>query len=312
MKVTMQDRLLSEYYLLPMNLYASMDPHPDPAVLARRDDVLPSRGGRGVFPMLPPGAEPRPVDGVLARFSGERGPRLFGQIQTEGAPDEGLVAEWVVLDTAIAEVARARRVPGVSACDPASVRSADFAAELPPGRYQVGFTLRDANGRRGVIRSQVELSAPLATLTLSDAVATCGKPDVSASGGAPAVRIEALPGGEVSGAGPLTVYFEMYDLRPDETGTSHFEYEATVRSAEKDSRIWLQRLLAPRPRIPAISAGRREEHPGSLRRQFVSIPVGELADGRYRLEILVRDLNAGTEATTRVGFIKRRIGGAGS
>ncbi|MGH7730808.1 MAG: GWxTD domain-containing protein, partial [Candidatus Eiseniibacteriota bacterium] len=112
MQVQMQDRLLSEYYLLPIDLYADRDPRPDPAALARRDDLLSSRGGRGVFPMLPPKAEPRAVDAVLARFSGERGPRLFGQIQTAGGPDEGLVAEWVVLDTAMAEVARARREPG--------------------------------------------------------------------------------------------------------------------------------------------------------------------------------------------------------
>jgi len=314
MDVQMHDRLLSEHYMRPTSMDADLDPRPDPAALARRDDVLVSRGGRGVFPLLPPGAQPRKVDGVIARFSGERGPRLFGQIQTEGAPDEALVAEWVVLDTAMAEVARARREPGASPCNPAAVRSADFAAELPPGRYQVGLTLRDAAGRRGVFRSEVDLSAPLATLTLSDAVATCGRPDVTAPppGGAPAVRIEVLPGGEVSGAGPLTVYFEMYDLRPDETGTSRFEYEATVRSAEKDSRIWIQRLLAPRPRIPAISAGRREEQPGSLRRQLVSIPVAELADGRYRLDIRVRDLNAGTDATTNVAFVKRTRTAAGS
>ncbi len=264
--------------------------------------------------MLPPGAQPRKVDAVVARFSGERGPRLFGQVETTGSPGDSLWAEWVVLDTTMAEVARATRVLGVSACDPASLRSADFVSELPPGRYQAGITVRDGAGGRGVLRRSVGLSVAPATLSLSDAVVTCGRPDISPPppGVPPAVRIEASPGGEVSGSGPLTVYLEMYDLRPDETGRSRFEYECTVRSAEKDSRIWLQRLLQPRPRLPQISASRREEQPGNMRRQFVSIPVGELADGRYRLDITVRDLNAGEEAATHVGFVKRTPAPAGS
>ncbi len=314
MQVQMQDRLLSEYYLLPMDLYVETDPRPDPQVLARRDDVLISRGGRGVFPVLPPGARPRPLDGVLARFRGERGPRLFGQVVTRGAPDDSLWAEWVVLDSTTAEVARATRAPGASACDPASQRAADFAAELPPGRYQVGITVWDGAGRRGVLRAPVELSATPDALTLSDAVVTCRRPDISpaAPGTPPAVRIEASPSGEVSGAGPLTVYLEMYDLTPDENDRSRFEYECTVRSAEKDPRFWIQRLLQPRPRIPQISASRREEQPGRLRRQFVSIPIGELGDGRYRLDIKVRDLNAQSEAATSVDFVKRTRPGVGS
>jgi GWxTD domain-containing protein len=307
MQVQMQDRLLSEYYLLPISEYEEMDPSPDPQVLALRSDVLSSRGGRGVFPMLPPGARPRPVEGVLARFSGERGPRLLGQVQTQGGPGDSLWAEWVVLDSAMIEVARATHEPGVSACDPASIRAADFAAELPPGRYQVGITVHDAFGRRGLFRAPIDLAAAPAMLTLSDAVVTCGRPDVTppAPGVTPSVHFEASPGGEVMGSGPLTVYFEMYDLRPDENGQSRFEYECTVRSAEKDPRIWIQRLLQPRPRIPEISATRREEQPGNLRRQFVTIPVAELADGRYRLDITVRDLNAGSQAVARVTFVKR-------
>ncbi|HKQ58087.1 MAG TPA: hypothetical protein VJY35_09485, partial [Candidatus Eisenbacteria bacterium] len=188
------------------------------------------------------------------------------------------------------------------------------AAELAPGTYQVGLTIRDGRGRRGVLRSTVALTAAPPALSLSDAVVTCGRPDVSAPapGAAPAIRIQALPSGVVRGTGPLTVYFEMYDLSPDSQGIARFEYEATVRSAEKDPRIWIQRLLAPRPKIPSISAGRREEQPGNLRRQFVSIPIAELADGRYRLDIKVRDLNAGTEATTYVSFVRRAGAGAAS
>jgi GWxTD domain-containing protein len=307
MQVLMQDRLLSEYYLLPMDVDRDNDPRPDPVVLARRGDVLSSRLGRGVFPLLPPGARPRPVSGVLARFRGEHDARVFGQAITKGAPGDTVWAEWVVLDSGMVEVARASREAGVSACSPGSERTADFAADLPPGRYQVGITLRDAAGRRGVLRAPVELKAAAGTLTLSDAVVTCGRPEVSAAapGSAPAVHIDASPGGEVSGDGPLTVYLEMYDLKPDPRGQSRFEYECTVRSAEKDPRFWIQRLLQPRPRIPQISASRRDEQPGSLRRQFVSIPIADLAAGRYRLDVKVRDLNAESEAITSVDFVKR-------
>ena len=311
MQVQMQDRVLSEYYLLPMSSDTDMDPRPDPAVLAARSDLLASRGGRGVFPLLPPRAVARPLDAVLARFAGEHGPRLLGQAETPGGPDEAITAEWVVLDSAMVEVARVARTTGVSACDPTTLRTADFASDLRPGRYQVGISVRDGSGGRGAYRSEIELGAPPAALTLSDAVVTCGRPDVTAAGGAsPAVRIEANPDAVVTGAGPLTVYFEMYDLRPDENGQSRFEYECTVRSADRDPRIWIARLLQPRPRIPEISASRREEQPGNLRRQFVSIPVGELAEGRYRLDIVVRDLNAGSEATTSVRFAKVAAGGS--
>jgi hypothetical protein len=85
-----------------------------------------------------------------------------------------------------------------------------------------------------------------------------------------------------------------------------------VRSADKDPRIWIQRLLQPRPKIPEISASRRDEQPGSLRRQFVSVPVGELNEGRYVLDIKVRDLNAGEEAVTHVPFVKRAGSGTGT
>jgi len=170
----------------------------------------------------------------------------------------------------------------------------------------VGITLRDAAGRRGVLRAPVELKAAPGTLALSDAVVTCGHPEVSVTpGSSPAVHIEASPSGEVSGDGPLTVYLEMYDLKPGPGGQSRFEYECTVRSAEKDPRFWIQRLLQPRPRIPQISATRRDEQPGTLRRQFVSIPIGDLADGRYRLDVKVRDLNAESEVITSVDFVKR-------
>jgi hypothetical protein len=128
MEVQMQDRVLSEYYLLPVSMVQDMDPRPDPTVLAARGDVIASRGGRGVFPLLPPRTQTRPVAAVLARFAGEHGPRLMGQVETPGGPDDAITAEWVVLDTAMVEGARVSRAAGVSACDPTTLRAADFAS----------------------------------------------------------------------------------------------------------------------------------------------------------------------------------------
>ncbi len=306
MRVALQDRLLSEYFQLPIDLYEDPDPAPDPDSLASRGDAIATAGGRGVFPMLPPGVKPRPIDGALARFEGEGGPRLLAQLEAAGDPGDSLSAEWVVLDSARAEVARAARVLIPSACDPAEAQVGDFAAELPPGHYVVGLTVRDREGRRGLFRASADLARSDSALGLSDVVVSCGLPfPGSLASGAPAVRLEPNPAARVSGSDPLTAYFEIYHLAAGPDGRAHFEYVYTVSTAERDRRVWIQRALQPRPRrLPLISASRAEEQEGALRRQFVSVPIEALPAGRYRLEIRVRDLIAGGDATGSVEFTR--------
>ncbi|HYM81794.1 MAG TPA: GWxTD domain-containing protein [Candidatus Limnocylindria bacterium] len=304
MTVTMEDRLLSEFYLPPITRDPPVGREPNPAVLAARDDVLPTRGGRGVFPLLPPGARRLPVDGVLARFEAGSGPQLLAFLEAAGEPGDTLWAEWVVLDTARHELARGRRDLAPSPCDPVARRAAEFASVLPPGDYIAGLSVRDPRGGRGVFRAPIRIEPPPRTLSLSDVLVACGAPQVEGPGPEPSVRLQANPGARVAGADPLTVYFETYHLRPGGDGRSRFELEYTVHSAARDRRVWIQRLLAPRPEIPAISAIRREEQAGTLRRQYVSIPIQGLPLGRYRLEIRVRDLVAAVEALRTVEFEK--------
>jgi GWxTD domain-containing protein len=304
MRVAMQDRLLSEYYQLPVAVQASNDPVPDPDSLERRSDVLGAGGGRGVFPRLPPGTRRRPVDGAVARFEGPGGPRLLAQLEADGPPDDSLWAEWVVLDSSRAEVARARRTLVPSACEPAEKQVADFASQLAPGRYLVGLTVLDRAGRRGLFRSEVELPPPKAQLSLSDVVVSCGLPFQDPNEGAPAVRLEPNPSARVSAREPLTAYFEIYHLQPDREGRARFEYVYTVRSAEKDRRIWIQRAFQPRPQVPQISASREAEQVGSMRRQFVRVPVQSLPAGKYRLEVTVRDRIADVEARGAAEFVR--------
>ncbi len=298
MMVTLEDRLLAEHYLLPITMTHDPDPVPDPAVVAGLSGSLGTRSGRGVFPLLPPGTTPLPLESVLARFEGERGPRVLVQFETPGGPADSLWADWSVLDSAGVVRARASRPLAPSACAAATKRVGDFAAELAPGPYVVSVTVRDGANGRGVLRRSVELAAPGTALALSDVVLACGPPQ----GGA-VVRIEPNPAARVVGAGPLAAYFEIYHLRPDGDGLARFEYVYSVRSLARDQRHWVQKLFVPAPPA-AVSVSREEQHLGGLRRQFISVPVTELAPGRYRLEITVRDKVAGEEATRRLDFTK--------
>jgi hypothetical protein len=218
-------------------------------------------------------------------------------LEAVAPPGDSLTAQVVVVDSTGREVARAAHPLAPSACEAARYRVADFTQELPPGRYTVGISVR-AGARRGSARVPVELLAPGALLALSDVVVTCGTPVTLGS----SVRLDPNPLARVPAGAPLTAYFEIYHLTQDADGQSRFEYEYRVRSADRDPRIWLQRVLSPRPAASELQVSRRETNAGALRRQFVSVPVNSLPAGNYQLEIVVRDLRTGGEARGSAPF----------
>lgn len=298
MTVNLLDRVLAEYYLLQRYADHPPDPVPDPDSLARRDLVA-TPGVRGLFPTLPPGAKRIPLAGQVSRFEGAGRPRIVATLEVPAGPADSLVADYVVMDSLEHVVARGARTLSPSACAADRFRVADFASDLPPGGYRVGLSVRGPGGR-GALRLPVRLPAADSALALSDLVVTCGTPaPLEAS-----VRLAANPAARVVGEDPLTAYFEIYHLATGADGQARFEVGWTVRSQERDSRVWLQRLLAPRPAPPTIEATRRESNTGPLRRQFVSVPVRSLPPGRYRLEVSVRDLLSGAEAAGGVSFVR--------
>jgi len=299
--VSMQDRVLSEYYQLPISLDRDMDPRPDPDSL-RRQDLLEMRGGRAVFPPRPPGARALPLRGQLAVFAGSGTARVFAGLETPAGLGDSSWAEWVVLDTAMRVVHRDGHALSPSACDPTAVRVADFLTELPPGDYDVGLSVR-AGAARGSTRLRAQVPPPDPGLRVSDLVVTCGAPESAPV----AVRLAPNPAARVGPEEPLTAYFEVTGLVPGSDGLARFSYEYLVRSTERDPRVWLQRLLQPRPAAPSLFARREDENPGELRRQFLRVPVRSLPAGRYRLELRVRDLSTGAEVRRTADF--ERSGG---
>jgi GWxTD domain-containing protein len=304
MTVSLQDRVLSEYYLLPVAYDHDPDPRPNPDSLARLDAVE-TNDSRGVFPTLPPRARPIEVRGEVARFTGERGPRLFAALEAAATPADTLSASFVVIDSAGREVARTSGSLAPSACEADRFRVADFAAELPPGHYLVGLGVR-GGARRGAVRGSIDLTRPDSVLALSDVVVTCGAPQVAG----PAVRLAPNPMARVPAGSPLTAYFEIYHLHAGADGQSRFRYVYRVLPGERDRRVWIQRALAPRANGPLIEASREETNDGPLRRQFISVPVPSLLTGHYRLEIRVTDLQSGEEAVGEAEFTRPAAGAA--
>ena len=298
MRVVLNDRSLHGRFEPAVSRDFEFGSVPNPAALSRRGDLMALDGGRAVFPTLPSRNLRIEVAGLTARFEGDRGPRLFAQVQAIGSPVDTLASRWVVLDSTGREVARGGGRLAVSACDPGARQLAELSQELPAGRYRLALSVRDGRHRKGLFRAEVELPRPDAAFDLSDVVLACGNPTLFAHG--PAVRLDANVESRVTGPGPLAAYFEIYRLAPDADGMAHFEVEYAVRRLSEAARRGAKR---PR-REPVLlsSTSRQEAQVAGLRRQFVSVPVLSLAPGRYQLEIRVRDLTAGTQAERAVAF----------
>ena len=75
-----------------------------------------------------------------------------------------------------------------------------------------------------------------------------------------------------------------------------------MRSATPDRRIWIQRWLSPKRDGEGLGFTRQDKVLGTVRRQYVSVPLTGLLPGRYLLEVTVRDVLTGDERRSAVEF----------
>ena len=130
--------------------------------------------------------------------------------------------------------------------------------------------------------------APAATsLTLSDLVPVCSTPDVILERNT--VRLDPALPVAIRGEAALQAYFEVYRLQLGADGRSTFDYEYEVHALGADRRPWYRKLAALGQRPALVSVRSSQSGSGPVRRQFISVPCRELAPGRYRLTLRVRD-----------------------
>jgi hypothetical protein len=320
MNVFLEDRYLNESYDLPISMFWDVEPRPLPEALERGlEGGRFSLAGRGVFSARRPGTELlhgelRP--GLFRRVKGfdpasgvSRSDRvgrleLYLAVEDLGA-SEGLRSEAVVFDSTWREVGRFRSV-GASWCASERDRVVQFNFDLPEGRYYLGVSARDEQGRaEAAWRMPIEISEPFpGKLEMSDLELACEFiPDTL--GGPFDKSLYAIlpsPRHEVARERPLGVYFEIYGLVPDESGYSKLSIEYTIRSAEPDKRPFFLKIFNPGNDHPRVHAIHTEETPGRSRFQYVSTDLENPEPGPYRLEIKVTDQNSNQVAAKSVDF----------
>jgi hypothetical protein len=298
--VVLRDLILSWNYELPRTVEPAVETLADEGAV-EANGLVGAAGGRAVFSPLLPDVRRLVVDERVSRLQTTAGGLLLAQLEVPGTPGDSLQAQAVVLDTAGTRVARGEAQLSPSRCDPAGMRTADFTFSVPPGDYRVAVAVSDGRGARGVARAISTVMPERGTLELSDVVPVCGTYDAG-SQGAP-VRLAPNVNAYVEDAAVLNAYYEIYNLRAGEDGLAQFEYSYDVHSIGRDLRPWYERILSPGDHSH-LSVHSTESSPAPLRRQFISIPVASMPPGYYRLDVVVKDLLAGTRVVRSLEFHK--------
>ena len=101
---------------------------------------------------------------------------------------------------------------------------------------------------------------------------------------------------------PVYVYFELYNLTPSESGLTSFEVEYTLTQLRhKGIRKLLSIFGSGKKPTTAVSVERLGETPDSA--EYLSLDLSRAGRGDFRLDIKVKDRNAGTEKETSLELV---------
>ncbi len=294
MSVRLWDRSLTHHYELPYSGTRDLDPRPDPVVLAGRPELMALGAGRGVFRALPPGSAPIPLAASVTRFPQGDSTRVLAHVFAPATPVDTLEGAWALADANGRIVVRGTEPLSPAACAPGEQSVAEFSALLPPGEYVVHLSVSGSRHRRGIARTTTHVDAFEAGLAMSDLIFMCTPPLIATGPGV--VHAEPDLSRRVGRSRDATIYYELDRLVTDRSGRARFAYTYSVHRAATDSR--------PVHGAPVFEATREEATLGAHRRQFVSVPVGNLKPGPYELRLVVRDLANGRTVERRIRFTR--------
>ncbi len=300
MTVRIEDTVLSQHYEMPRTDSMVVEARVD-TVVAEQNGLVSASAGRAAFSPLLPGVHRIAVEGRVSRFPRASGAHLLAQFEMPGSPLDTLAAECIVLDSTGQRIASQTARPDPSRCDPATLRTMEFAFDLPAGRYRLAFAVNDSRAGRGVARAALTVDDTRTGLSMSDVVPVCGAYDASAGQGP--VRLAPNVGSSFEGAARLHAYFEVNGLATDTAGLSSFDLAYEVHRLNGDPLPWYRRMVGAHADA-RVAVHTEESSPGSLRRQFVQVPLDGLPAGTYRLDVHVHDRLGGATVTRSLAFVR--------
>jgi hypothetical protein len=102
---------------------------------------------------------------------------------------------------------------------------------------------------------------------------------------------------------PLTVYYEVYNLALNREGKSSYQISYSIKMLETN-----QSFLSS---IAGVFSGKKESSTSSvtvkegksgIEREYIGFDISELPTGVASLEIKVKDLNSGKEASSKINL----------
>lgn len=191
-----------------------------------------------------------------------------------------------------------------------------MAIDLPPGTYQITFQVKDGGSRatqvfrrKMAVASYADSGLQISDIQLASSVTPVDRPGSFVKSG---LRVTPMPIPTYVQGQAVSVYFEVYNLSPDDYGLSAYDITYRVRSEGRQG--VLARTVAGAGRL--LGMGRQGEDVavsfeqaarGRESASYLTLDMDEAGSGRYILTVEVKDRRTGamTSKETKFEIAKR-------
>ncbi|MDP6039585.1 MAG: hypothetical protein QGG64_13625, partial [Candidatus Latescibacteria bacterium] len=184
----------------------------------------------------------------------------------------------------------------------------ELALNVPPGKYRLGVEVRDrARNLMGAYTREVEVESYAGDgLGLSDielAGSVVEDAEVKIKGGR---KVVPMPSGTYRPGQPVTIYYEVYGLKSDDFGQTHYQMDYRI-SPKKGKPIAVTILRAigellgiEEKKVVTISYEQKGKEASEY--NYLEIDVSGSESGQYELEVIVTDLHSREKVSKKTVF----------